>query len=50
MNVALRKGLPEQTDGNLDFAINGNGFLKLPCREGICYTRNGSFSVDQEEC
>ena len=49
MNVSFEEGAPEQTDGNLDFAINGNGFFKIAVPGGgFCYTRNGSFSVDQE--
>ena len=48
-NVSFEEGAPEQTDGNLDFAINGNGFFKIAVPGGgFCYTRNGSFSVDQE--
>ena len=47
--VSFEEGAPEQTDGNLDFTINGNGFFKIAVPGGgFCYTRNGSFSVDQE--
>ena len=38
------------TGGNLDFAITGNGFFKVETENGIAYTRNGSFYVDEEGC
>ncbi|MEG0368410.1 MAG: flagellar hook-basal body protein [Hungatella sp.] len=38
------------TDSNLDCAINGKGFFKVATPTGIVYTRNGSFSVDEEGC
>lgn len=42
-------GYMDQTDGNLDFAIMGNGFFKVAMNQGgFAYTRNGSFSVDEE--
>lgn len=42
-------GYMEQTDGNLDFAIGGDGFFKIALdRGGYAYTRNGAFSVDED--
>ena len=48
-NVSFEAGAPEQTDGNLDFAIQGDGFFKIALPGGgFRYTRNGAFSVDEE--
>lgn len=45
----FEKGGQEQTDGNLDFSISGDGFFKIALNQGgFAYTRNGSFSVDDE--
>lgn len=40
----------KSTGGNLDFAITGNGFFKVETENGMAYTRNGSFYVDEEGC
>ena len=38
---------PILTTGNpLDFALSGEGFFKIETKEGIKYTRNGNFSLD----
>lgn len=43
------QGGQEQTNGNLDFAISGNGFFKIALDQGgYAYTRDGSFSVDDQ--
>ena len=37
-----------QTTGNpLDLALSGEGFFKIETPEGIRYTRNGNFTLDQ---
>lgn len=38
----------EQTGGSLDFAINGKGFFEVDSQGENVYTRNGSFSLDNE--
>lgn len=43
------EGGQEQTEGNLDFALGGKGFFKLRLPQGgFAYTRNGSFTLDDE--
>jgi len=38
-----------QTNGSLDMAINGRGFLQITLPDGtIAYTRDGSFSLDSQ--
>lgn len=39
-------GAPEETGQPLDFAINGEGFFQVQGENGRCFTRNGSFIVD----
>lgn len=46
--VNYEQGSYEQTDGLYDFAIGGNGFFCIQTGGGERYTRNGSFSVDEE--
>lgn len=41
-------GSLEETGGPLDFAIMGKGFFQIQGQEGMIYTRNGSFIVDDE--
>ena len=38
----------EQTDGIYDFALGGKGFFCVETPNGERYTRNGSFSADEE--
>ncbi|SFG24777.1 flagellar hook-basal body protein [Oribacterium sp. WCC10] len=42
------QGAFEQTDDIYDFAIGGNGWFSIQTEGGVRYTRDGSFSVDQE--
>ena len=43
------QGLLEQTDLPLDFAIEGEGYFGVRMEDGTtAYTRNGSFSLDEE--
>lgn len=44
----FEQGAFEQTDDIYDFAIGGNGWFSIQTNAGVMYTRNGSFSVDQE--
>lgn len=39
-----------ETGNTLDFAIDGAGFFKVSTANGMAYTRNGSFYVDDEGC
>ncbi|MDD3570863.1 MAG: flagellar hook-basal body protein [Lachnospiraceae bacterium] len=41
-------GAWDETGGNLDFAIKGKGFFKIQGDDGVKYTRNGSFTIDDE--
>ncbi|MEY8337058.1 flagellar hook-basal body protein [Lachnospiraceae bacterium 62-35] len=38
----------EPTDGMFDFALGDNGFFVIDTPNGVRYTRNGSFHVDEE--
>lgn len=40
------QGSLQQTDRSLDFAIQGDGFFAVQSNDGIVYTRNGSFNLD----
>lgn len=38
----------DQTGRKLDFAINGDGFFAVERDDGVVYTRNGSFNIDDD--
>lgn len=42
------QGSFEQTEGLYDFALGGNGFFCIQTPNGEQYTRNGSFTTDEE--
>lgn len=42
------EGNLKSTERNLDFAIQGEGFFAVQGTNGLTYTRNGSFNVDDE--
>ena len=44
--IDQQQGPAEQTDNPLDFAINGQGFFKIQTPNGIRYTRNGNFTLN----
>lgn len=46
--VDYQQGMIEETGLNLDFAIQGEGFFAVETADGIGYTRDGSFSLDEE--
>lgn len=46
--VDYEQGSYEQTDGIYDFAIGGRGFFCIETPNGIRYTRNGAFHVDDD--
>jgi flagellar basal-body rod protein FlgG len=39
---------PIETGGNLDFAIEGDGFFVVSTKDGPMYTRNGKFTLSSE--
>jgi flagellar basal-body rod protein FlgF len=45
--IDLSAGDMVTTDNDLDVAINGPGFFAIQTPSGVRYTRNGSFSLDQ---
>lgn len=47
-NVIHSQGDLKGTNRTLDFAIRGEGFFSVQGQNGMIYTRNGSFNVDQE--
>lgn len=44
----FNQGVPEPTDINLDWAIEGDGFFAIQRDDGVAYTRMGSFSLDED--
>lgn len=44
----FKQGAFEETGNIFDFAINGDGFFQVQTEDGIVYTRNGSFVLDEE--
>lgn len=46
--VNYEQGSFNPTDGIYDFALSGNGFFCINTEDGVRYTRNGSFRVDEE--
>ena len=46
--VNYEQGGYESTEGTLDFALMDRGFFCIDTPNGVRYTRNGSFSVDNE--
>lgn len=47
-NTNYAQGSYETTDNVLDFALTKPGFFQIQTKEGTAYTRNGSFSIDEE--
>ncbi len=45
-DVDLSQGQIEKTGGELDLAIQGNGFFAMQTPSGVRYTRDGSFHAD----
>lgn len=41
-------GAFQQTGGNLDVAIEGEGFFKIQTPNGVAYTRDGAFKLDAQ--
>lgn len=46
--VNYEQGSYDPTDGIYDFALGDSGFFCIETPMGVQYTRNGSFSVDEE--
>lgn len=47
-DISFKQGSLDSTGGDLDFAIDGDGFFVVQAPEGIRLTRNGAFKVDSE--
>lgn len=47
-NTSMLQGTLTQTNGNFDFAIEGDGFFMIETPNGERYTRNGVFSPNAE--
>lgn len=47
-DVIHSQGSLKETGRNLDFAIQGQGFFGVQGENGVVYTRNGSFNVDEQ--
>ncbi|MFQ5444925.1 MAG: flagellar hook-basal body protein, partial [Nitrospinales bacterium] len=48
-NTDYSQGGLSQTNGELDLALNGNGFFKVKAPQGIRYTRKGSFRLGENK-
>src|SRR6266508_3801054 len=46
MATRFAQGSLRQTDGQLDLAINGDGFFAVQTTQGVRYTRDGTFRRD----
>jgi len=44
----FKQGSIEKTDNKLDFALEGNGFFVVQTPNGQAYTRNGSFTINEQ--
>lgn len=44
----FEQGALEKTENNFDFAIEGKGFFSVLTERGERYTRNGSFTINQD--
>lgn len=44
----ISQGMLKQTEGELDVALNGDGFFTLEAPSGIFYSRDGSFKKDAQ--
>lgn len=47
-NTIHSEGTLQSTERGLDFAVQGEGFFAVQGKNGVVYTRNGSFNVDDE--
>jgi flagellar basal body rod protein FlgG len=45
--IDLSEGADQATSGELDFAIHGEGFFTLSGEDGLRFTRNGSFRLNE---
>lgn len=44
--TSYEQGALDPTGGNLDCALNGDGFFVIQTSDGLVYSRNGSFIID----
>jgi flagellar basal-body rod protein FlgF len=49
MTIDFSQGDLIQTGNSLDLALNGDGFFKIQTPGGIRYTRNGTFTLNNEK-
>lgn len=47
-NIDFSQGLIDLTGNSLDVAIEGKGFFALETQDGVRFTRNGNFHLDQK--
>lgn len=47
-STRFTKGTLEQTNGKLDVALEGDGFFAVQSPQGVIYTRDGRFMLDQD--
>ncbi|MFA5523153.1 MAG: flagellar hook-basal body complex protein [Tissierellales bacterium] len=45
--IDYTSGITTDTGGKYDFAIQGDGFFKIQTANGLAYTRDGSFTTDE---
>jgi flagellar basal-body rod protein FlgG len=48
LNIDFTPGAIRQTENDLDFALDEDGFFKVQTQQGIRYTRNGTFTLDKD--
>lgn len=48
MNLDFSQGMMQSTGNPLDLAIEGDGFFKIQTADGVRYTRNGRFSLNNK--
>lgn len=48
VSTDFSQGTISDTGEEFDFALNGNGFFNIQTQDGVLYTRDGSFTLDDE--
>ena len=47
VGLDLSQGPLQQTGNNLDLGLQGDGFFSIQTKDGVLYTRNGSFRLNE---